>query len=291
MTGAPEPLYVAAREVLLDGLTALGPHVDAVVLVGAQAIYLHTGEVDLAVAPYTTDADLAISPQSLAPEPLLADLLVSAGFDRGSQPGIWIATREVEGRVVQVGFDLLVPDTLGGSGRRGARLPHEHGKDVARKARGLEAALIDNQLMRIASLANEKRSTTVRVAGSAALIVAKAHKLGEREQTPERLRPKDAYDILRLLRAVSVNALASGFAALRDDAQSQLVTNEAIGFMRRLFSVHSAIGPELAARAAAGLEDEDEIRQSCALLTSELLSRLDEQTPPKARVSPEDEDA
>lgn len=57
MSGAPGPLYAKAREVLLDALEALGPHRSSLVLVGAQAIYLHTGEADIAVAPFTTDAD------------------------------------------------------------------------------------------------------------------------------------------------------------------------------------------------------------------------------------------
>ena len=34
--------YIAARETLLDAVEALGPHSDAVILVGAQAIYVHT---------------------------------------------------------------------------------------------------------------------------------------------------------------------------------------------------------------------------------------------------------
>jgi hypothetical protein len=55
MPGAPDPLYVNAREVLLDALEALGPHRASLILVGAQAIYLHTGEADIAVAPFTTD--------------------------------------------------------------------------------------------------------------------------------------------------------------------------------------------------------------------------------------------
>jgi len=57
----PDPLYVAARRVLLDALQALGEQRNAVVLVGAQAIYLRVGEADfeVTVAPYTTDADLA----------------------------------------------------------------------------------------------------------------------------------------------------------------------------------------------------------------------------------------
>lgn len=58
--------YVAARSVLLDALGGLGPHRDAVVLVGAQAVYLHTGNADFATAPTTTDADLALIPDRLA---------------------------------------------------------------------------------------------------------------------------------------------------------------------------------------------------------------------------------
>lgn len=61
MCGGGE-LYLLARRALLD---ALGPHREATILVGAQAIYLHTGDAALAVAAYTTDADLAIDPALL----------------------------------------------------------------------------------------------------------------------------------------------------------------------------------------------------------------------------------
>ncbi len=54
MRGEPDPLYVAARSVLLDALEALGHQRDAIVLVGAQAIYLHTGAIEFEVAEYTT---------------------------------------------------------------------------------------------------------------------------------------------------------------------------------------------------------------------------------------------
>ena len=64
MPGAPDPEYVAARRVLLDALEALDDHRAALILVGAQAIYMHTGEGDLAVAPYTTDGDIALDPVS-----------------------------------------------------------------------------------------------------------------------------------------------------------------------------------------------------------------------------------
>jgi hypothetical protein len=60
MPGASE--YVAARRALLDALEALREHIDSIVVVGAQAVYLHTGAAELAVAEFTTDADLALDP-------------------------------------------------------------------------------------------------------------------------------------------------------------------------------------------------------------------------------------
>jgi len=44
MSGGPDPLYVVrARIALLDAEDALSEQLDAVVLVGAPAVYLHTG--------------------------------------------------------------------------------------------------------------------------------------------------------------------------------------------------------------------------------------------------------
>lgn len=54
------PLYVQARRVLLDALEALARHADALVLVGAQALYVHAGEADLAVAPFTRSAEAGV---------------------------------------------------------------------------------------------------------------------------------------------------------------------------------------------------------------------------------------
>ena len=48
-----EPLYVVARAALLDALDAIGEQRDAVVLVGARAIYLQTGDADIAVPTFT----------------------------------------------------------------------------------------------------------------------------------------------------------------------------------------------------------------------------------------------
>ena len=74
-----DELYLIARRVLLDALDALGEHRDAIVLVGAQAVYLRVGDADLALAPYTTDADLVIDPHRLAEIPPLEQVLLGAG--------------------------------------------------------------------------------------------------------------------------------------------------------------------------------------------------------------------
>jgi hypothetical protein len=81
------PEMVAARRVLLDALDALGPHREAVVLVGAQAVYSHTGSGDLSVAPMTTDADLALRVDGLAEVPELSTAMTGAGFELADQPG------------------------------------------------------------------------------------------------------------------------------------------------------------------------------------------------------------
>jgi hypothetical protein len=67
-------LYIVARTVLLDALEALIAQHDAIVLVGAQAIYLHTGDADIAVPAFTADGDVT---------EYAATIRYFAGADRG----------------------------------------------------------------------------------------------------------------------------------------------------------------------------------------------------------------
>jgi hypothetical protein len=273
--GAPDPEYVLARRVLLDALQALGEQRSAVVLVGAQAIYLHTGDADLAVAPYTTDGDVAIDPSRLRNDPKLAQALGGAGFYADTRHvGTWIMSRSLEGRAVEVKIDLMVPEAVGGPGRRGARLG-PHGNRAARKARGLEATLVDQQRRTIEALEDEdERAFEVAVAGPAALLVAKLHKIAERVDTPGRREDKDALDILRLLQAVPTEVIADGVRTLLGEEISADVTEEALSFLRDLFSEPSRPGCQMAARAAVPLEPEDTIAASCAFLTQDLLQAI-----------------
>jgi hypothetical protein len=61
MTGDPEDLLVRARSALLDALLALADHRKSVIVIGAQAVYLHTGAAPIAVAEATRTA---ISPST-----------------------------------------------------------------------------------------------------------------------------------------------------------------------------------------------------------------------------------
>jgi len=118
-------VMMEARRVLLDALEALEDHRDSLVLVGAQAVYLRTAEVDLSFsASYTTDADLVVDPTTLADKPPIVDAMEAAGFTRiqPDRPGTWGKRVTVDGGELVVPVDLIVPEALAGPGRRGARL-------------------------------------------------------------------------------------------------------------------------------------------------------------------------
>ncbi|MPZ66978.1 MAG: hypothetical protein GEU83_16185 [Pseudonocardiaceae bacterium] len=52
------------------------------VLIGAQAIYLHTGRVHVALAEATKDSDRALDTRLLADEPLVEQAMRAAGFSQ-----------------------------------------------------------------------------------------------------------------------------------------------------------------------------------------------------------------
>ncbi len=275
MPGAHDPLYVAARRVLLDALTALREHRDACVLVGAQAVYLHAGEADLAVAPFTTDADLAIDPRRLAPQPLLEVALDNAHFRAAEgQVGVWESAVLVEGTLRTVAVDFLVPDSLGGVGRRGARIP-PHGKTVARKVIGLEASLIDRDVMTVGALeSGDDRGFELAVAGPSALLVAKVHKIMDRVGVRDRLTDKDALDVYRLLQALPTDELLRRFSLLLEDDLSRVVTKRAIMELTRLFGSISAVGSRMAVRAAGPLQSGQTLSASLVVLAQDLIAGL-----------------
>ncbi len=272
-----DELYVMARRVLLDALDALGPHRDAIVLVGAQAVYLRVGEGDLAVAPFTTDGDLAIDPAVLAEIPPLEKALMDAGFlpKTKDSVGIWITKRPTTASPDrEIGVDLLVPASASpGTGRRAARLSG-HDSRAARIVKGLDGAIVDADVMRLPALDTaDTRAFDVRVAGPAALLVAKLHKISERNGT-DRQSDKDALDILRLLRGTERDDLAARYEKLLADPRSVEAAKIGRGLLEAQFTGRAGIGVQMAVRSAGALVDSDEIAASCEALAGDLLAVL-----------------
>lgn len=263
MPGEPDSLYVRARAALLDAVDALETHLDAVVLVGAQAVYLHTGDADLAVAEYTTDADFTVSPGELADAPLLGDLLESHGFTPRQDPGGWLSRDGIR-------IDIMVPEALAGPGRRGAQLG-VHGRRAARRAKGLEASLVDRDKRTIGALeASDSRLVSMRVAG----LVAKVHKIADRVDHDDRVRDKDALDVLRLLRAVDTEDLADRLRLLTGHESAGPVTKEALSLVPQLFGHERGDGTVMAMRAIGAAEDPATIAASFVALVTDLESAL-----------------
>jgi hypothetical protein len=268
-----DELYVIARRVLLDALEALGQHRDATILVGAQAIYLHTGDADLGVAEYTTDADLAFDPDLLAEIPPLEDALEGAGFIGSSSAiGVWKTRRRTSTSLdIDVQVDLLVPTTVSpGTGRRAAWLPG-HSFNAARKVDGLEGVLVDLAQHDIASLepAVDPRIVRAKVAGPGALLVAKMFKIHERRGSA-RANDKDALDVLRILQGVSTEDLTL-LKSILDDTRSATTGARALELFAELFGNRGSDGAAMAARAAQPVMDAAQVRVTCEALAGDLL--------------------
>lgn len=270
--GAPDPIYVEARSTLLDAFTALEIHLDAIVLVGAQAVYIHAQETNLSIAPFTSDGDLAIDPRRLGNAPLIEIALQNASFRREpGKVGVWSSSAQSNSNVV---IDLLVPESLGGDGRRGARIP-PHAANSARKVTGLEPTLVDNDLHIIGALdPADLRKVSVKVAGPAALLVAKVYKIMDREVNTGRLRDKDALDIFRLLQAVETDNLKMRFSVLKNDQIAAAITNRALEDLPRLFGTPNSVGCQMVRRAVGQSEIGATVEASLSSLTGDLMAAL-----------------
>ncbi|MEQ6326399.1 hypothetical protein ABDZ15_19425 [Mycobacterium canetti] len=256
---------------MLDALAALDKQRNAVVVVGAQAIYLRSGQAIIAIAETTKDGDLAVDPRELPREPLLEEAMKAADFypNLNGQPGAWL-NRD------GIAVDLMVPDALseGGKSHRGARIP-SHSNRATRRTVGLEAAVIDNNVMPISALDPvDGRTFNARVAGPAALLIAKVHKIYERLDQPDRLNDKDAHDVYRLLVATTdMAALAATFERLLSDPVSKVVTQQAIEWLRTLFADGpAALGSIMAGRAEEGVGEPDVVSAAVAALAADVVA-------------------
>lgn len=99
-------LQVRTRAALLDALGALEDQLDALVVIGAQALYLHAGEAEVAIPPETKDADVGVDRRRLQDDPTVERALEKAGFRKNlerPQPGAWINRDGIP-------VDLMIPE-------------------------------------------------------------------------------------------------------------------------------------------------------------------------------------
>ncbi|HUD69682.1 MAG TPA: GSU2403 family nucleotidyltransferase fold protein [Acidimicrobiales bacterium] len=279
---AVDPIYVSARAVLLDALQALGEQVDGVVVVGAQAIYLRTGDLQLRTAAYTTDADFALAPLKLLNEPHLDVALRAAEFYQGSDPGIWFKRVEVGGVSRAIEVDLMVPSGFASrEGRRAARIP-PHDRNTARKVDGLEAALVDHDRIIIPSLDGDGRGFAVRVAGPAALLVAKAFKIIDRlsDAAEARILNKDAEDVFRLMLAMSIADVEQRLIGLLTHEVAGPPCRQGLTWLGELFGVRAGRGIAMAALSLEGDTPIERIADVCIPFAKSLAELVD--GPPSA---------
>lgn len=267
----PAPEYVAARRTLLDALDALATHRRSLVLIGAQAVYLHTGSQGTLVPPMTTDADLALDTDLLADEPEIAAIMHGAGFVSG-QPGHWENSQGVA-------VDLMVAPHQSNRESTTARAAHldPHARSVARIGPGLALALSDNSLQIITALElSDARQHEIRVAGPAALLVAKAIKVDDRlaeasQGNSKRVVDKDALDVLRLLQACPLAQFTAGLSSQDPGTAAHADIVRGLQVLRDRATETNHDLPVLATRASG---DDPTVAASFVVLVRELLAAM-----------------
>jgi hypothetical protein len=119
----------------------------------------------------------------------------------------------------------------------------------------------------------DTRSLQTKVAGPAALFVAKAHKLHDRvvSRRADRLDDKDAADVVRLMQTTNPDDVAATLSALGQDAMAGPPSKNALIYIEQLFGRRGAPGIEMAARALRAAMPEDRIEALCVAYVAALL--------------------
>jgi hypothetical protein len=116
------------------------------------------------------------------------------------------------------------------------------------------------------------RQATVEVAGVAALLVAKAHKIHDRLDTrADRLSDKDAADVYRIMQSARPVDVAATLGDLVAHPLSGEVTLQALDYMRELFGRRAGEGVAMAQRALRLAVDEAQVATLCVAFTEQIL--------------------
>lgn len=209
----------ASRRLLINTIKALQEFAQSATVVGAHAVHVWVeqawGPIEMEA---TRDGDVVINPVFVAESPKLLDLMgrIGAAPALPDRPGVYGYVSESElPSAERITVDLIVPEAYAGPGRRAARIPGQG--NAATRALGLELGVWDRHPTTLSTVDGPTDGTRAFVAGPAALLVAKAHKVHERLQQvitrPDRLRPKDSGDVALLMMVSSGEDAAETMSA------------------------------------------------------------------------------
>ncbi len=116
-----------------------------------------------------------------------------------------------------------------------------------------------------------------RVAGVASLLIAKAHKLGERYETgrQERLIGKDAGDVLRLMLTSDVRSVANRMTELVANERTRVAAVSGLRHLEQMFGTETRRGVEMAIDALATEIDADRIHLLAPAFVGRLKAQAD----------------
>jgi len=260
--------YGAANScrLLVHTIQALGPFKDAVTVIGAHAVHVWVEKAWGPTAMETTrDGDIVLNPEFVTDDPKLIDLMAGVGIVPAldDRPGIYGFADEAGLDWQQrTTVDLIVPEAYAGPGRRAARIAGQH--HAASRALGLELAVWDRSLTVLATIDEPIESVEAYVAGPAALLTAKSHKVHERlagvTARPDRQKPKDSGDIA-LLMMVSDPEVVAGImvatAGVHPETKS-VIANSAT-WLAEMFGGNTAIPHQHAVDSLSTRFDETEV--------------------------------
>jgi len=255
----------SSRRLLIDTIRALADFSDAITVIGAHAVHVWVqdilGPIDMQA---TRDADVAVNPVLVTPDPKLLDIMGGIGVTPAlpDRPGIYGYSGESSLPLAErTTIDLIVPEAYAGSGRRAARIAGQ--QHAAGRAVGLELTVWDRHRRTLTAVDDPTDMVGAWVAGPAALLVAKAHKVHERlEQMvtrPDRLRPKDSGDVGLLMMASDPEEVATVMITQSSEhPEIALVVSQAARWLTEMYSEPMSI---LRRHAADALADRFDVGQ------------------------------
>jgi len=273
----------ASRRLLIDTIRALTDFIDAITVVGAHAVHMWVqdvlGSIDMQA---TRDADVVVNPVFVTPDPKMLDIMAAIGVTPAlpDRPGVFGYTAEMSLPLsARTTIDLIVPETYAGPGRRSARIQgHYH---AAGRAVALELAIWDRQLRTISNIEDPADHVDAWVAGPAALLVAKAHKVHERlvrvSIRPDRLRPKDSGDIALLMLVSNPDNIAATMVyQASEHSEIAPVVKQAIIWLIEMYADPTSIVRHQAADALADRFEMSQINDGMDAWLTRFGNRVDQ---------------